>query len=298
MLRIALLLSCLVFIKETTLAQITVETERDKDNNVNFFANNPTEIPYTLILNFSDLQNMTTTGGGNTTAVANPGRTRVATLRPTVAGQGTNYRYSFSYAKGNLFAKSKISPVYLVPVSAGTIVNASLMNPISITKEASGSKNSYVGISFRFDEPTQIVAPRKGIIAELKMDAQITSADLSYTSQENFIEIYHEDGTFTKLTVLKSGSEKVKVGQQVFPGDVLAESGGENYSTGYHVRMFNIRTVKENDGFSYQYFPVYFVSDKGNLEIKQSVSFATAHPEEVITMEMNKRELKLYQERK
>lgn len=294
----SLLFFFLLFLKITTLAQITVESERDKDDNVIFYANNPTEIPYTLILNFSNLQNMTTPGGGNTTAVANPGRTKVATLRPTVAGQGSNYRYSFSYAKGNLFAKSKISPVYLVPVPAGTIVEAVLINPISVTKESSSSKNSYVGISFRFDQPTQIVAPRKGIIADLKMDAQIKGADLTYSSQENFIEIYHEDGTFTKLTVLKSGSERVKVGQQVFPGDILADSGGESYSSGYHVRMFNSRTVRENDGFSYQYFPVYIVSDKGNLEIKQSMTFATAHPEEVITMEMNKRELKQYLEGK
>ena len=85
-------------------AQITVDTERDKDNNVNFYATNPTEIPYSIILNFSQLQNMTTPAGGNTTAVANPGRTKVATLRPTLAGQGTSYRYSFSTAKGNVYA--------------------------------------------------------------------------------------------------------------------------------------------------------------------------------------------------
>jgi hypothetical protein len=298
MIRNSLFSFVLFFLHQFLMAQITVETERDKDNNVNFFANNPTDIPYTLMLNFSNLQNMTTTGGGNTTAVANPGRTRVATLRPTLAGQGTNYRYSFSYAKGNLFAKSKVNPAYLVPVPAETIVHATLINPISITSEGSASKNSYVGVSFRFDQPTQIVAPRKGIISEMKMDAQISSSELSYSSQENFIEIYHEDGTFTKLTVLKSGSEKVKLGQQVFPGDVLAESGGENYASGPHVRMINTRTVKENERFIYQAFPVNFVSENGNLEIKQAMTLTTAHPEEVITLEMNKKELKFYQEKK
>jgi hypothetical protein len=296
MIRSLLLLFFLLLLKQSTIAQITITTELDKDDYVNFYATNPTQIPYTVILNFSNLQNMTTPGGGNTTAVANPGRTKVATLKPTVAGQGSNYRYSYSYAKGNLYAKSKITPVYLVPVPAGTIVDAVLLNPISTTTGGNASKNSYVGVSFRFDKPTQIVAPRKGIISEMKMDAVLTGTNLSYAAQDNFIEIYHEDGTFTKLTVLKSGSEKVKVGQQVFPGDLLAESGGENYSQGPHVRVINIRTVKEDDGFIYQPFPVYFVSDKGNLEIKQSTTFATAHPEEVITMEMNKRELKSYQE--
>lgn len=281
---------------QTLTAQITIDTERDKDNNVNFYANNPKEIPYSVILNFSQLQNMTTPAGGNTIAVANPGRTKVATLRPTLAGQGTSYRYSFSSAKGNVYAKSKIDPVYLVPVSEGVVVKAVLNNPLAASVGDESAKGSYVGVSFMFDQPTQIVAPRKGIVAEMKMDASVEGKNLSFVAEENYIEIYHEDGTFTKLTVLKAGSEKVKVGQEVFPGDVLAESGGENYSQGPHVRMINIRTVKDNDRLTYQPFPVLFVSDKGNLEIKQYITFSTVHPEEVVTMEMSKKELKSYQE--
>ncbi|MBC6367170.1 M23 family metallopeptidase [Algoriphagus sp. AK58] len=279
-------------------AQITIDTERDKENNVNFYANNPTEIPYSVILNFSQLQNMTTPAGGNTTAVATPGRTKVATLRPTLAGQGTSYRYSFTFAKGNVYAKSKVNPSYLVPVSEGTVVKAVLNNPLASTVGDETAKGSYVGVSFMFDQPVQIVAPRKGIIADMKMDANVSGNNLSYAAEENFIEIYHEDGTFTKLTVMKAGSEKVKVGQQVFPGDVLADSGGENYSQGPHVRMINIRTVKDNDRLIYQPFPVSFVSDKGDLEIKQYVTFSVVHPEEVKMLEMSKKELKTYQEGK
>lgn len=76
------ILSLLFFltIGQNLKAQITIETERDKDNNVNFYATNPKEIPYSVVLNFSELQNMTTPAGGNTIAVANPGRTKVATL--------------------------------------------------------------------------------------------------------------------------------------------------------------------------------------------------------------------------
>lgn len=298
MIRFTLLFLFFFSIGQSLEAQITIDTERDKDNNVNFYATNPKEIPYSVILNFSQLQNMTTPAGGNTMAVANPGRTKVATLRPTLAGQGTSYRYSFSYAKGNVYAKSKIDPVYLVPVSEGVVVKAVLNNPLAATVGDESAKGSYVGVSFMFDQPTHIVAPRKGIVAEMKMDANVDGENLSFAREENYIEIYHEDGTFTKLTVLKAGSEKVKVGQQVFPGDVLAESGGENYSQGPHVRVINIRIVKDNDRLTYQPFPVLFVSDKGNLEIKQYITFSSVHPEEVITKEMSKKELKTYQEGK
>lgn len=298
MIRLPLVSFIFLLTLSTLQAQITIDTERDKENNVNFYANNPTEIPYSVILNFSQLQNMTTPAGGNTTAVATPGRTKVATLRPTLAGQGTSYRYSFTFAKGNVYAKSKVNPSYLVPVSEGTAVKAVLNNPLAETIGDETAKGSYVGVSFMFDQPVEIVAPRKGIIAGMKMDADVAGTKLSYAAEENFIEIYHEDGTFTKLTVLKAGSEKVKVGQQVLPGDVLAESGGENYSQGPHVRMINIKTVKDNDRLTYQPFPVRFVSDKGDVEIKQYVTFSVVHPEEVKMLEMSKKELKTYQEGK
>ncbi len=289
----------LLLIQQSLKAQITVNSERDKDNNVNFYANNPTLIPYTVILNFSQIQNLSTPGGANATAIANPGTTKVATLRPTLAGQGTSYQYSFSYAKGNIYAKTKIDPIYLVPVLEGIVVRAQNMGSLETFVKGEQAKESFVGVSFAFDQPTQIVAPRKGIVSEMKMDIKEgSSANLSFSAQENYIEIYHEDGTFTKLTVLKSGTEKVKVGQLVYPGEVLADSGGENYSSGPHVRMITSRSIKEINKFEYQPFPVSFISDKGKVEIRQPVSFVTAHPEDVIILEMNKRELKAYQERK
>lgn len=275
------------------LAQITIETEQDSDRNVLFYAVNQTKIPYSVVLNFSQLQNMTTPGGGNVTGIASPGRSKVASLKPTLAGQGTNYRYSFSYAKGNVYGKTKIDPVYLIPVPEGSQVKAILNNNISNTLNKSEKDDSYVGLSFIFDQPTSIVAPRKGVIAEMKMDYATDKESLSFSAEENYIEIYHEDGTITRLMVLKSGSAKVEVGDLVLPGQILAESGGENYQQGPHVRMVNQRTEKDGpDKFKYSYFPVVFATEKGNIEIKELMDLTAIYPLDVVTMEMSKKELK------
>lgn len=281
------------FLVSQVVAQITIETEQDNERNVLFYAVNPTKIPYSVVLNFSQLQNMTTSGGGNVTGIVSPGRSKVATLKPTLAGQGTNYRYSFSYAKGNVYGKTKTDPVYLIPVPEGGQVKAILNNNISNTLNKPEKDNSYVGISFIFDQPTTIVAPRKGVIAEMKMDYDSEKESLSYSAEENYIEIYHEDGTITKLMVLKAGSEKVAVGDVVYPGQVLAESAGENYQQGPHVRMVNQRTIKDGpDRLKYSYFPVVFATDQGNLEIKEMMDLTAAHPAEVVEMELSKKELK------
>jgi len=296
MLRIILPLLAVIFSFSPLLAQITIETERDPDGNALFYAVNPTKVPYSVILNFSQLQNMSTPGGGNVTALASPGRSKVATLKPTLAGQGTNYRYSYSFAKGNVYGKSKIDPIYLIPVPEGTQVKGVLNYNIAKTLKKE-EYEKYVGISFNFEKPTDIVAPRKGVIAEMKMDYATDKESLSFSAEENYIEIYHEDGTITRLMVLKSGSAKVEVGDLVLPGQILAESGGENYQQGPHVRMVNQRTEKDGpDKFKYSFFPVLFATEEGNVEIKEVRTFAVIHPMEVVTLELNKKELKTFQE--
>jgi hypothetical protein len=130
------------------------------------------------------------------------------------------------------------------------------------------------------------------------MDVQAKGDNLSFIAEENFIELYHEDGTFTKITVLKAGSEQVKLGQQVFPGDALALSAGENYSQGAHVRVIQLKTILEKDQFFYRAFPVSYISDQGVLEINEYTTLKSVHPQELVTGEMNKRELKTYIERK
>ena len=278
-----------------SIAQITVNSERDKDGNVLIFANNTQSIPYSVVLNFSTLQNLTSPGGRVVTAIAPPGRMQLTKLRPTLAGQGTNLNYSYSFAKGNVYGKNKVEPIFLIPVAEGVEVAAQQMTHIENNLGPNRSNDEYVGVSFRFKEPTQIVAPRKGIIAEVKMSVSSDKENLFFADSENHIEIYHEDGTLTRLMVLKPGSEKVKVGDSVFPGDILAESSGENYSSGLHVRMAVLKTEKDgSDKLKYTIIPVKFATEEGTIEVSKFTELIVAHPKEVIEMEMNKKDLKKY----
>lgn len=279
-------------------AQITLESEQDADRNVVIYAVNSAKIPYSIIINFSQLQNMTTPGGGSVTAISSPGRSKVATLKPTLAGQGTNYRYSYSFAKGNIYGRTKIDPIYLIPVAEGTPVTAMVNTNLAQTLKGETSNMSYVGVSFKFENPTDVVAPRKGVIAEMRMDIPADKESLNFSAEENYIEIFHEDGTITRLSVLKAGSEKVQVGDLVLPGQTIAYSGGENYEIGPHIKMINQRTEKaDQQKLKYTFFPVVFASKEGNQEIKEVTKLTASHPKDVVTLELSKKELKQFQER-
>lgn len=274
---------------------IKVSAERDDSGNVLINASNADVIPYTLVFDFSNLQNLS---GGSSTVISNPGNSRVATLKRINATQGTNYSYTYSYVKGNIFAKSKIDPVYLIPLPAGVTLEAQAMKSLgeTISKNAG---STFTGVSFRFSEPSPILAPRKGIVSSIDMTHNPENKNLAYSANENMIELYHEDGSFTRISVLRAGSEKVKIGQTVLPGQILAESGGENYENGRHVRVVNFRYEKENTGkFHSVIFPVKYAVAEGTEMVFKGQKIEVVHPEEVIALELSKKELKSVQEGK
>lgn len=276
-------------------SQISTDSERDKDGNINLYTINTDVIPYTVMFHFSSLQNLNTSGGDVVTVVALPGRSRATTLKPRQQNISTNYQYKVSYIRGNLFGKTKTEPVYFLPVQEGTIVLAQNMTHLENRLQPKEKNDDYVGVSFRLKEPTDIVAPRKGIIASISMSEADEKDNLDFRRDENYIEIYHEDGSISKIMVLKSGSQKVELGELVLPGQVIASSAGENYISGSHVRMVNIKPKKEEgDKLKYEQFPVKFITEDGAIFIEEPLSISAVHPDELVTAEMSKREIKKF----
>ncbi|WP_289029322.1 hypothetical protein, partial [uncultured Algoriphagus sp.] len=74
------------FFSSLSFAQVELESERDEDGNVIFYATNAASIPYSVLFNFSSLNNLATPGGSTPLVVANPGRTPVLRLRPSREG--------------------------------------------------------------------------------------------------------------------------------------------------------------------------------------------------------------------
>ena len=277
----------------SSFAQIEIETERDKDGNVIISAFNSSSVPYTLQFDFSRLQNLSAAGGGSPMGISNPGTSRVLTLKRVNSSQGTDFSYSYRYIKGNIYSKSKIDPLYLIPVKEGVAVRGVSMTHIENRLRPKEQNDMFVGVAFYLPEEVTIVAPRKGYISDMKMDYRAGKNDLDFARSENYIEIYHADGTLTQIKVLKAGSELVKIGQQVFPGDPLATSAGENYQNGRHVRVIPLRVSKDEEGKIHsEIYPVKFVLDGGYETIEKPVESTVIHPEEIITLEMTKKELK------
>lgn len=291
--RLFLVIICVFISSHISLAQVTMESERGDEGSVSLYAINTASIPCTVVIDYTELTNLSSTAN---TVIAPPGRSKVATLKRINENEATNLRYSYYFIRGNYLAKSKNEPVYLIPLPEGTIATGIRMTHIENRLQPKEENTDYVGVSFAFGLPTEIVAPRKGIVSEISMDKHTDKNNLDYDRGENFIELYHEDGSLTKIMVLSPGSEKVKLGQVVFPGDVIAESAGEQYNSGFHVRLANMKPVKDGSTkLKYEMVPMKFISKEGVSDIAEPEELEVVHPEEVVLAEMSKKEKKAYE---
>lgn len=272
-----------------------METEWNSDGDIELYATNTERLPYTVLIDVTAHNNVLPIGSSGL-VVARSGRSKVSTLKRRTEGQSTSISYTYSFIKGDYFAKSRSEPVYLIPLPEGTLASAIRMTHIENRLRPKEMNTNYVGISFRFDLPTEILAPRKGVVSAISMEQYDEKQNLDYDGSENFIELYHEDGSLTKIMVLRPGSQKVKVGQVVFPGDVLAESAGEEYNSGLHVRLVNMKPIKDEGGkLKYLLEPMKFVFREGQSDFPELQKVEVVYPEEIVTSEMNKKEKKAFE---
>lgn len=90
---------------------------------------------------------------------------------------------------------------------------------------------------------TDIAAARPGIVAIAKDDYHMGGAKQYFLDKANHITIYHEDGSSAVYAHILQSSAKVKPGDTVQAGQIIARSGSSGYSTGPHLH-FVIRGIQ------------------------------------------------------
>lgn len=275
------------------MAQIKVVSEWDSNQNLNLIAYSQENIPYIIRLAFFDLENLESKDGDLVYAVAKKGKTQLIQFTKIYENEETRFRYDSKLYKGTFVSENKVQ--YLIPLKEGHTCDIKPLVPAKSSQTNGSEVKEYAGVGFYFTAPTVICSPRMGRVTDMKMNVAITGEDVEFTDQENFIEIYHEDGTFTRLSVLQPGSQKVNIGDPVLPGQELAFSAGENYRKGRHVKMIQSGWKLEHGEITWINFPVRLMVENkevfSNLEV---LNTSVVHPSEIVISEMTKKESKKY----
>ncbi|OZG74234.1 hypothetical protein BTA51_04245 [Hahella sp. CCB-MM4] len=107
---------------------------------------------------------------------------------------------------------------------------------------------------------SDIHAARGGIVMAVKDQYVIGSASYAYFyDKANYVNILHDDGTTAIYAHILQGSVKVKVGDRVSRGQLLARSGNSGFSTGPHLHF----AVRMNSNGHLKSVPFQVVDEKG-----------------------------------
>jgi murein DD-endopeptidase MepM/ murein hydrolase activator NlpD len=245
----------------TSFSQVKVELSTENtEKGYAIFASNDEYCPVSVELKFK-LTNLTLSTGEQLIFVI-PSKTKkflIANLEKIDADK----RYTFSTkTKANYgdiaLDKYDTAFVYDLPFSKG--------NNFIVYQGYNGSfshKNENA-LDFTMPEGSNIVAARDGIVISVVQDNTEFCPNKSCIQYNNYINIYHNDGSFANYSHIKYNGSKVNIGDSVKQGDVIALSGNTGFTSGPHLHFVCYLPGLEQR----KTFETYFKINDGNEVIK------------------------------
>ncbi len=92
-------------------------------------------------------------------------------------------------------------------------------------------------LDFKMPVGTKIYAARDGIVIDIEESFSKSCTDPGCAKHNNFIVIYHSDGTFAEYTHIKKNGAIVNVGDRVKTGQFIGYSGDVGWATGPHLHF-------------------------------------------------------------
>ncbi|WP_025742669.1 M23 family metallopeptidase [Aquimarina pacifica] len=92
-------------------------------------------------------------------------------------------------------------------------------------------------LDFKMPIGTKVYAARGGVVVDVEQSYTKRCTTSECAKYNNYILVYHEDGTFAEYTHLKQNGAKVKVGANVKIGQLIGLSGDVGWATGPHLHF-------------------------------------------------------------
>ncbi len=92
-------------------------------------------------------------------------------------------------------------------------------------------------LDFAMPEGTQVFAARNGIVVAVVQEYKISCPNKKCIQYNNYVTVYHSDGTFANYAHLQYCGSLVAIGDSVKQGDVIAISGNTGFTIGPHLHF-------------------------------------------------------------
>lgn len=203
------------------------------ENGYNIYADSDEFCPVSIKIEFKTT-NLTIDGGKNQVFVINALEKKklLTTLKVTKSGKASKLSYSTmaNYGNHNL-EKYDEDYVYDLPYSK------SYSYKIEQGYNGRFSHKNENSLDFKMSVGTEVTAIREAVVVKIIDKYKRGCGKEECKKYNNFIIVYHPDGTFAEYTHIQQNGAKVGVGETIIKGQVIALSGNVGWSTGPHLHL-------------------------------------------------------------
>ena len=228
------LLFLILFITTFCNAENKVKIYHEQTKNgINIYADNSAFCPMSIIIDFTVL-NLDINGGNNNVYVIGTQEKKklLTTLKHINNRKPYKFLYKYFVHFGNYdLYKYDENYVYNLPF------NTSKQFKLSQGYNGTFSHQNINALDFPMPIGTEITAIREGTVIQVIVKNNRNCVEKGCEKYNNFITIYHPDGTFAQYIHLKQNGSKVKVGEKVTKGQVIGYSGNVGHSAGPHLHL-------------------------------------------------------------
>lgn len=265
---ITVIISINSFAQNTNQDFDVYNVRNEADGSTVVYANNKYMCDESVLITFNTLKNMKADVKLPFKGVVPAGvkEFKLFTLTIKDRTKASGLGYMTAYCHGDIFEGAHDDTyVYTIPYKEGEQYGIG---------QAYGGKFSHFmkgktyAIDFTMDEGTSICAARDGVVIDVKDDSNKHGKTSKYQEYGNYIIMYHNDGTMANYFHIKKGGSKVKVGDKVEAGQVIALSGNTGWSSGPHLH-FQVYSFDED--MEVKSIPTKFKQEDGkSIILKES----------------------------
>jgi len=260
---------------------IDISYSVDNQGRYVFTANNKAFCTYVLRIDFPTLDNLRADHSLPYEVELKPGPVKILTLSPIEKGKDTKLNYKSTNRKGLLNPVVNPNFTYLLPTGPGIETQAYRI-PNKPAGSTPGGQDSGYSVRLRAKQGDTIYAARRGIVSAVDAGNSENDAGATTTTNWNFVEIFHADGSFAEYGILKKDGALVKPGQTVEAGAPIGIVGGDQYGRGSEIRF----SVSYYSGAPNTQIPLQFwTKGNGKGQLKQGAFYTSEFTKALLTAE-------------
>lgn len=201
-------------------------------NGYEVYADSREPIPVTAMIQL-DLTNLKTDDSVNITRVIKPMASHQLVTAAKIVNKSKKFgiRYNVKTTLGDHTTEWDRDFVYNLPWSVGESYRVD---------QGYNGQISHMGenaIDFNMPVGTVVRVVRGGIVAKVEESNDKHCQQPSCEQYNNYVIVYHEDGTFAEYVHLKHMGSTVEKGHVVEQGEIIGYSGNTGWSTGPHLHL-------------------------------------------------------------